>query len=77
METGSRTLQGAEADRWKQAVQAVQALGFEELDADNILRKAFGWSGQGYWRKSKEYEVPPPGQVLCSATYWMYPQCSA
>ena len=60
---GARSLQGAEAELWREALQRVQALGFEELDADNILRKAFGWSGQGYWRKSKEYEVPQPGQV--------------
>ena len=38
-------------------------LGFEEEEIDSILRKAFGWAGQGYWRKSKVKEVPTQDQV--------------
>ena len=62
-EAAERTLEGADAEHWREALHNVQALGFEETEAESILRKAFGWSGQGYWRKSKECEVPQPGQV--------------
>jgi hypothetical protein len=75
-EAAERTLEGADAERWQEALQGVQALGFEEVEADSILRKAFGWSGQGYWRKSKEYEVPQSGQVRMHACMYRFICCS-
>lgn len=65
-EAAERTLDGDDAQRWQEALESVQAIGFEEPEADTILRKAFGWSGQGYWRRSREYEVPTAGQACLS-----------
>ncbi len=42
-------------------------MGFEEEETDKLLRKAFGWAGQGYWRKSKVNEVPTQEQVCCQS----------
>ena len=38
-------------------------LGFTEDEAEGFMQKAFGWKGQGYWRMSKEEEVPSPDDV--------------
>ncbi|BDA48011.1 hypothetical protein COCOBI_11-2680 [Coccomyxa sp. Obi] len=56
-------LVGEDAQRWRSSVQRLHDLGFDEEEAEKILRKAFGWAGQGYWRKSKVKEIPSDGQV--------------
>jgi hypothetical protein len=57
-------LTAEETEQWSPCLNRIINLGFEEDEAENILRKAFGWSGQGYWRKSKVKEVPSEEQVL-------------
>ncbi len=56
-------LEGADKEQWQQCQERLKGMGFEEEETDKLLRKAFGWAGQGYWRKSKVNEVPTQEQV--------------
>ena len=60
-----RELSGEEEQRWCSNREALQGLGFPEEEAEKLLRRAFGWTTQVWWRDSKVCEVPEPGQV-CS-----------
>jgi hypothetical protein len=42
----------------------VQEVGFSVEEAEEIVTRAFGWSSQLYWRKSKIQVVPQPEQVI-------------
>lgn len=50
-------------EHWQRCQEKLKEMGFEEEETDKILKKAFGWAGQGYWRKSKVKEVPSAEQV--------------
>jgi hypothetical protein len=56
-------LVGEDTEQWQSSRQRILDLGFDDEEAEKILRKAFGWASQGYWRKSKVKEVPSVGQV--------------
>ena len=61
-------LEGADREHWQSCQEKLKELGFEEdEETDRILKKAFGWAGQGYWRKSKVREVPTQDQVCPSS----------
>ncbi len=67
-------LVGEDAQQWRSSVQRLHELGFDEEEAEKILRKAFGWAGQGYWRKSKVKEIPSDGQVIPPITVLHMPR---
>ena len=50
-------------EQWQACQPKLLQLGFEEEEGDKLLKKAFGWAGQAYWRKSKVKEVPTEQQV--------------
>ena len=50
-------------EQWQRCQEKLKEVGFEEEETDQILKKAFGWAGQGYWRKSKVKEVPSAEQL--------------
>ena len=56
-------LSGNDEQRWCSNREALQALDFPEEEAEKLLRRAFGWTTQKYWRGTKVREVPAPGQV--------------
>ena len=58
-----KELEGADREQWQKCQEKLKGMGFEEEETDKLLRKAFGWAGQGYWRKSKVNEVPSQEQV--------------
>ena len=63
-EVAGTELEGPDREQWQRCQEKLKELGFEEdEETDKILRKAFGWAGQGYWRKSKVREVPTEDQV--------------
>lgn len=66
-EASGTELEGADLQQWEECQAVIKDLGFEEEEADKILRKAFGWAGQGFWRKSKVKEVPAQEQVGSSS----------
>lgn len=63
-ETDVITADGQEV--WAPSLEKVRGLGFEDEEAEKIVRKAFGWAGQAYWRKSKVKESPNAEQVSSS-----------
>ena len=58
-----RELSSEEEQRWCSNREALQVLGFSEEEAEKLLRRAFGWTTQVWWRDTKVCEVPAPGQV--------------
>ena len=63
-EAASTALEGADREHWQRCQEKLKEMGFEEEEeTDKLLKKAFGWAGQGYWRKSKVREVPTQDQV--------------
>ncbi|KAK9825675.1 hypothetical protein WJX81_001764 [Elliptochloris bilobata] len=62
-ETAMRELDGEEAERWRSSREALQALELSEEEAEKVLKRAFGWATQIWWRDSKVCEVPAQGQV--------------
>ena len=72
-----RELQGEELQRWQASRGALEALDLSEEEAERLMKRAFGWTTQAWWRDSKVCEVPAQGQVrrqqlamnkLCSCT---------
>jgi len=72
-----RELQGEELQRWQASRGALEALDLSEEEAERVMKRAFGWTTQAWWRDSKVCEVPAQGQVgrqelatkmLCSCT---------
>ncbi len=62
-----RELSSEEEQRWCSNRGALQVLGFSEEEAEKLLRRAFGWTTQVWWRDTKVCEVPAPGQVRSAA----------
>ena len=62
-EASDTELRGADLEHWRTCQAKLAQLGFEEEEGDKVLKKAFGWAGQAYWRKSKIKEVPSEQQV--------------
>lgn len=56
-------LSGNDEQCWCSNREALQALGFPKEEAEKLLRRAFGWTTQKWWRGTKVREVPAPGQV--------------
>ena len=66
-EAAVRELEGEELQRWETSRGALEALELSEEEAEKVLKRAFGWTTQAWWRDSKVCEVPAEGQVrpLC------------
>ncbi|CAK0784776.1 hypothetical protein CVIRNUC_007980 [Coccomyxa viridis] len=62
-EASDTELGAADLEQWQLCQAKLAQLGFEEEECDTVLKKAFGWAGQAYWRKSKVKEVPTEQQV--------------
>ncbi len=62
--TQPTTLSDAQAHEWTSCRDILVSKGWSAEDADTILCKAFGWSGQVYWRGSKEEASPDQQEVL-------------
>ena len=79
-EAAGTALTGADLKQWQRCEEQLKELGFEEEEANKLLRKAFGWAGQAFWRKSKVREVPSEEQVcpclLSQASRCLEPACS-
>ncbi len=58
-----RELQGEELQRWQASRGALEALDLSEEEAERVMKRAFGWTTQAWWRDSKVCEVPAQGQV--------------
>eukprot|EP00959_Pyramimonas_sp_CCMP1952_P052964 1108168-Pyramimonas_sp.AAC.2 len=57
-------LTGDDLESWKATTAIVEEeTGLRPAVAEQIVTRAFGWSSQLYWRKSKIQEVPQPEQV--------------
>lgn len=61
-----------EKRRWRECTAELMAIGLDEEEAERSISKAFGWSGQAYWRSEKVNQVPEQDQIgavlafLCS-----------
>lgn len=63
-------LTGDDLESWKATTAIVEEeTGLRPAVAEQIVTRAFGWSSQLYWRKSKIQEVPQPEQVKESLAY--------
>jgi len=56
----TKTLQ---SESWKESLSFIVELGFESLEANDLLSEAFGWGSQKYWHKKKVDEDPDPNIV--------------
>jgi len=52
-----------EDDSWKPCIEKVVSLGLTEEEAVESLKRAFGWSSQAYWRKTKVNESATLEQI--------------
>jgi len=62
-------LTGDDLSQWQATVTMVEEVGFSVEEAEEIVTRAFGWSSQLYWRKSKIQVIPQPEQVAESIAY--------
>lgn len=51
--TPQQVLDASQLSEWAACCQLVQDLGLSAEDADRCIIRAFGWSGQFFWRQEK------------------------
>lgn len=67
--TQPTTLSDTHAQEWATCREFLVGKGWSAEDADALLCKAFGWSGQVYWRGSKEEQPPSEAEVQGTVEY--------
>lgn len=48
---------------WNESIEKLMSLGMDESEAVKSLERAFGWSGQSYWRNEKVEQVPTKEKI--------------